>query len=63
MPQCHGLVRFSQMFPKPSLGLATLVCTVLRAITTSYQQSDSPILVDTRLCIGQGNFPKEGLTW
>jgi len=34
------------------LGLAALVCTALRAITTSYQQSDSPILVDTRLCIG-----------
>jgi hypothetical protein len=44
------------------LGLAALVCTALRAITTSYQQSDSPILVDTRLCIGQGNFPKGGLT-
>jgi uncharacterized protein YjbJ (UPF0337 family) len=56
-------VRFRQTFRKPSLGLVTLLCTALRAITTSYQQSDSPIVVDTRLCIGQGNFPNEGLTW
>src|ERR1035437_462576 len=52
-----------RLSPQPSLGLVTLLCTALRAITTSYQQSDSPILVDTRLCIGQGNFPSEVLTW
>src|ERR1039458_8334468 len=60
VPQCHGLVRFRQTFPKPSLGLAPLLCIALRAITTSYQQSDSPILVGTRLSIGQGDFPKRG---
>ena len=43
--------------------VATLPCITLRAIMTSYQQSESPILVDARPCIGQGNFPNEGLAW
>ena len=63
MPLRHRLVRFRQTFPKPSLSLATQPCITLRAIMTSYQQSESPILVDARPCIGQGNFPNEGLAW
>jgi uncharacterized protein YjbJ (UPF0337 family) len=52
-----------QTFPTPRLCQAARQCTARRAITTSYQQSDHRILVDTRLDIGQGNFLKEGLTW
>jgi uncharacterized protein YjbJ (UPF0337 family) len=51
------------MLPQPSLDPATRLRTSRRAISTSIQQTHHLILVDTRLNIGRGNFPKEGHTW